>query len=98
MPESHLFNAAMLDYKLRTNGLGTDYTLDSYLEEQVEISNYEPYEYTVQTEELFDFVFAIFPTIIILLILVPALGFLYTEEFFLDFIFYDISINVIAAQ
>jgi len=76
----------------------TEHTIDSYLDEQIEISNYEPYEYSVQSEELFDSIFTFFSAILILVILVPALGYLYTEEYFFDFLLYDVSIEVIASQ
>lgn len=101
IPESHVFYAVMNDRKLRSKSLSfytTDYTTDSYIDEQIEINNYEPYEYSVQSEELFDSIFTFFSTVLIILILVPALGYLYTEEFYFDFLLYDVSVEVVASQ
>lgn len=70
---------------------------DFFLENSSRI-NYQPFNFYSSSEEFFDFFFTLFPTIIILMILFPALGYLYTEEFFLDNLMYDINLNVIGSQ
>jgi len=47
-------------------------------------NNYTSLEFDPQTEEFFDFIFVLIPSIFILMILIPCVGYLYTGEFFFN--------------
>jgi hypothetical protein len=57
-----------------------------------------PEYFTKRAESLLDICFLVFPTIVVILILVPTLGFLYNNEFFAEHVSTAMSIDVIGHQ
>lgn len=60
--------------------------------------NYQAFKYKSTTEEFFDFFFVLIPSIIILVILIPCVGYLYTGEFFWNWLVYDMKLDIIGYQ
>jgi len=61
-------------------------------------NNYTSLEFDPQTEEFFDFIFVLIPSIFILMILIPCVGYLYTGEFFFNWLLYDVKLDLIGYQ
>lgn len=57
-----------------------------------------PEYFTKRAESMLDICFLVFPTIVVLFILLPTLGFLYNHEFFTEHISTAMSIDVIGHQ
>ena len=56
------------------------------------------YKYTLRMENFLDIFFIIFPTVIILYILIPSVGFLYNSEYIIETTNYTFTLNVVAHQ
>jgi hypothetical protein len=57
-----------------------------------------PEYFTRRAESMLDVCFLVFPTIVVILILVPTLGFLYNHEYFLEHVSTAMSIDVVGHQ
>ena len=71
---------------------------DHIYEDYYNTYNYTSLEFDPQTEEFFDFIFVLIPSIFILMILVPCVGYLYTSEFFFNWLLYDVKLDLIGYQ
>jgi len=63
-----------------------------------ECRNSFPEYFTKRAESMLDICFLVFPTIVVILILVPTLGFLYNYELFTEHVSTAMSIDVIGHQ
>lgn len=63
----------------------------------IEKSNFS-YNYSSKLEGMLDIAFILFPTFIIIYVLIPSLGFLYHTEDSLEHLFYSFTLDVIGHQ
>lgn len=86
-----------LQYKLQFNYTNEPETVDSLDQKPVVYRTFPEY-FSTKEESLLDVIFLTFPTLVVIFILIPTLGFLYSAEYALEHLHTSMSINVIGHQ